>query len=749
MFVVRLRRAQNWFQNRRAKTKQDAKKQQGALHLNLYQQNGVGSRNFGSDYDTSPGYSSGDYLAFMQQFADNDRLSNPYGTGVGQPPMPQAQQSVQGLPYSSAGQSYSDGSMSQQSTQDMFDSPQEMNRRTLTQEQFDAFGLSHSDGHFANFQSTESCDADLQQVFPEMHQDDFKTQHAYAFPHPMSAPISSNDSSIPSSISEQSTFPSSAIMQHHQNLSTESLDWADSRSSSLSMPSSHEDAFHQMHRTSQQDLASQWQPGQSIPVDPNALQQQFSEVDFQKMQSQQQQLQPDNPMTWPVDENFIRRDSQTGSLLAQQMSSFAIQTPQASQPATFKCPPPPLVTAGGIAARRQRPRPATLGIAAMRSQSYSGAAQPASPSHQTNNLAPAQPQLRRIRSSIGTGRVMKSGPGSAQRSPMNFSFADAMNSPRLARQVSSASLDHLAPPTPLSPSEMSHADSTRPPLTSWQSASGPISRQASISETDLEHNISTLPQSFTSPPHTPMYHQLQHQQHQFHSRIGNNVITENTPPQSAPASQQTFPHNTFTAMQHHPQSMAPPQQPLQMQAFTPPRNQPFNEQQVPMSATAFVPPQHPEVAPNDTSSVAAMRFANGVPLVDDLGTMGMGFPPQMQQQQLQFVNHGPPPNQYQSPPRKITAPPEGGQYSFVTSDGTSPGMRVTSQAQKQPAQTAELFVHEYTPPQDVRGVPSSRKPPVDNAPKSYTFANHGPEHFLEKEKAKKSVSSGSPTSASG
>lgn len=559
----------------------------------------------------------------------------------------------------------------------------------------------------------------------------------------MSAPISSNDSSIPSSISEQSTFPSSAIMQHHQNPSMESLDWVDSRSSSVSMPSSQDDTFQQIPQQDSATNTSQWQPGQSVPVDPSALQQQFSEAHLRRMGSKQH-LQPDNPTPWPVDENFIRRDSQTGSALAQQMSSFAIQPPQTAQPATFKCPPPPLVTAGSIAARRQRPRPATLGLAAMRSQSYNGAVQDSSPSHQSNNLAPAQPQLRRIRSSIGNGRVMKSGPGSAQRSPLNFTFADAMNSPRLARQVSSNSLDLLAPPTPLSPGEMSRPDAVRPQFPSWQSSSGPISRQASISETDLEHNLTNLPQTFTSPPHTPMYHHLQNQQHQFQSRIGNNVITENTPPQSAPASQQTFPH-TFMALQHHSQSMA---QPPQMQAFTPPRGQPFTEQQMSMSATAFMP-RHSEVAPSEIPCTVPMSYPNGVPLVDDLGTLGMGFPPQMQQQQqqqLQFVNHGP---QYQSPSRHITAPPEGSQFSFVTSDGTSPGMRVTSQAQKPQAPTAELFVHEYTPPQDVRGVPGSRKTPVDNAPKSYTFANHGPEHFLEKEKAKKSVSSGSPASASG
>lgn len=646
-------------------------------------------------------------------------------------------------------QQFSNGPTSQQSNQDMFDSPQEMNRRTLTQEQFDAFGMSSSHPHFANFQSGNSHDADLQQIFSEMDQTDFKTQHAYAFPHPMSAPISSNDSSIPSSISEQSTFPSSAMMQHHQNFSTESLNWEDSRSSSVSMPSSQDETFQQMQ--SQQDSAahaSQWQPGQSVPVDPAALRRQFSEVELRKFDPQAQQPQPDDPMTWPIDDNFIRRDSQTGSILAQQMSSFAIQTPQAPQSATFKCPPPPVGTAGGIAARRQRPRPATLGIASMRSQSYNGAVQPASPSH-TNSLTPAQPQLRRIRSNIVNGRVMKSGPGSAQRSPMNFTFADAMNSPKLARQVSSASLDHLAPPTPLSPSEMPRSDSIRPQFAPWQSSSGPISRQASISESDLEHNVSALPQTFTSPPHTPMYHNLQNQQHQFQSRIGNNVITENTPPQSAPASQQTFPHHTFMAPQFHQQNITQPQQLSQIPAYTPPQGQSFNDTQPPMSSAPFVAPQHSEVAPSEMSTMIPLRFPNGVPLVDDLGTLGMGFPPQLQrQQQLHFVNHGPPPSQYQSPPRNMAIPPEGGQYSFVTSDGTSPSMRVTSQAQKQPAQTSELFVHEYTPPQDVRGVPNSKKPPVDNAPKTFTFANHGPEHFLEK-KAKKSVSSGSPTSASG
>lgn len=80
----------------------------------------------------------------------------------------------------------------QMSQQNMFDSPQELNRRTLTQEAFDAFahngGMMQQSGQFDGLQQDFTNNADLQQVFSEMNQDDFKDNAAFSFPAPLVAP---------------------------------------------------------------------------------------------------------------------------------------------------------------------------------------------------------------------------------------------------------------------------------------------------------------------------------------------------------------------------------------------------------------------------------------------------------------------------------------------------------------------------------------------------------------------------------
>ncbi|KAK4507494.1 hypothetical protein PRZ48_001229 [Zasmidium cellare] len=770
---VSLDKVNNWFQNRRAKSKQDAKKQAGAFNL-FAQQQQPASVNYPSDSDTSPSFSSADYFSMMQQCNPDDNAS----TSMSMSSMPQFQEQVHSLPYSNdvtPSEQYTNGAMGQQLQGDMFDSPQEMNRRTLTQEQFDAFaqngGMMRS-GQFDTLHNGFSGDADvLHQVFPEMHSD-FKQQDVFAFPAPIGAPLSSNDSSVPSTISEQSVFPSSTTMQEQYSVSAPTSDWGDSRSSSVSLPQEHN--FQQVPASQHAPNAStsQWQPGQSVPVDPNDLQQQFREAAQrqQQMQQQSQMVQHEQPLAWPADEAFVRRDSQNGTMLAQQMSAFAIQTPQPQQNATFKTPAHPGEQSASIAVRRQRPKPQPLGMAALRSQSYSGAVQPASPGQQqTSNLAAPGQQLRRIRSSnvingVAQGRVMKSVPGSAQRSPLNWTFADAAtNSPKILRHASSSSMGNLAPPTPMSPNEAAaRQEQARPQFPPWQSASGQFSRQASISETDAEHNVpmpsqSVPPQPVSSPPHTPLYHHHHQQQpQQFNqARVGNNVVTENTPPQSAPAGQTSFPANVFMVPQQQQQPPAPQpmpqlQQPQDMQAYM--MKQYYMGASVPEQPqyqvpTSYGPAQHFVIPAPDGPPQMSMQFASGgVPVVNAQGHLTMAYPPQMQQ--MQFIQHAPPQTQGQPQPQpQMHTPPQGGQqFSFVTTSGASPGMNVTAQLPKPPQPASEFFVHEYSPPQDIKRTATPRKAPVDQGPKSYTFANQGPEHF-EKEKTKKGDKSGSATAS--
>ena len=740
---------QNWFQNRRAKSKQDAKKQQGHYQFLTHQQTNQ-QPGYSSDSDTSPAYPATDYFDMMQQCASDDRASN--GLGISQPQQYQDQCEFEGLPYSNSSsgtEQFHNFEMPQQVSQDMFDSPQELNRRTLTQDQFDAFARSGSmmtgAENYELFQSGFTTGQDvLNEIFPAYQNTDFKQQPAFAFQDNVPPSMSSHDSSVTSSVSDISRFPSASSMQDQSNTSATSSEWDGSRSSSVYQ----DDPYLQMSAQSQQPTssASQWQPGQSVPVDINALNQEFRQV----AQARQHLGVHEQPLAWPADEAFARRES-SASTLAQSMSTVGIHTPHPQHQATFKSPAPP----ANIAARRQRPRPAGLHLGNMRSQSYSGVAPLGSPGQaQQQSLNPGQP-LRRIRSTnfpngVAQGRVQKL-PGSAQRSPLAFTFADAMNSPKAFRHMSSQSGSNLAPPTPMSPNEFPRAQNS-----AWQTSSH-VSRQPSISETDLEHGVpyaQAVPaqsQTFSSPPHTPMYHQ----QGFVQQRVGNHVITENTPPQSAPASQQCFPSNTFSMSQQQLQppppapSQAPPQQ---MQAFAPPQQPQFMNVMVPDQHShapnaTYAPTQHYMVPTSDATASLPMQYPHAVPIVNAQGELQMVYAshlPFMQQATVQQP-HQP---QYQH----MHTPPQGQCAMFTTSTAT-PNIQVTASAPKPPAPqpAAEFFVHEYSPPQDLKRAATPRRNMVDNGPKNYTFANHTSEHFekgkKESKKAADAKASSSPASS--
>ncbi|KAK5123156.1 hypothetical protein LTR85_003354 [Meristemomyces frigidus] len=747
---VSLDKVNNWFQNRRAKSKQDAKKAHGTYNVHLQQH----ASGFSSDSETSPAYPALDYFSSMQEYAPEEQLAE--GLGISQMQKYQHQDHFVGLPYDdsmSGAEQYHNFDMPPQMSQEMFDSPQELNRRTLTQEQFDAFAQTgttvNGPNNYELFQTGFAGAHDMMNnFFPVPGQQASKQQRSFAPQDNVPPPMSSHDSSVPSSISDRSMSQFASAMQDQGNFSSSSSEWNGSRSSSLH----HDEPFLQVSGPAQHQAATtaQWQPGQSVPVDVNALSQEFRQA-AQARQSPQQPQAHEQPLAWPADEAFVRRDSST-SMLVQHMSNVGIHTPQPQQQGTFKSPAPP----ASIAARRQRPRPAGLHLGAPRSQSYSGTAQPASPGQlQHQSLTPGQP-LRRIRSSnvvingVAQGRVHKL-PGSAQRSPLAWTFADAMNSPKALRHVSSQSNTTLAPPTPMSPSEF-----PRPQVPSWQ-ASGHVSRQPSISETDFEHNVpyappaSVAPHHFSSPPHTPMYHQ----QSFLQQRVAHNVITENTPPQSAPASQQCFQTNTFPVPQPQVQPPAPQVQahmhPQQMQSFAPPpppQQQQFMNVIVPdqhfqVPNTNFAPSQEFVIPTASAPAGVPMQFPHGFPMVNEQGVLQMMYPPQMQ-----YVQHAPPQSQPQPapPPQQMHTPPQG-QYGMFSTSALTPGIQVTATLPRQPSPQppAEFFVHEYSPPQSLKRTATPRKDVVDSGPKNYTFANQTPQHF---EKGKKSADAKASATAS-
>lgn len=232
-----------------------------------------------------------------------------------------------------------------------------------------------------------------------------------------------------------------------------------------------------------------------------------------------------------------RRSSSTSNL-ANGLGALQVRN---GTPDEFKQPGQPTSIA-----QRRKGRPVTLNPGAMRSASYSAPM----PSPGGNN----DHALRRIRSSgipNAAGRVQKSQPGSAQRSPMVANFSEAAASPKFARAFSSSSTatmgqgtGSLAPPTPLTPQDMGLY---------WQNNTE--IRPHSVmpehnSPESMNANWSTEPQSASgvfaksvSPPSTSLDLQQTTQQYA-------NDMYRDSPPQSAPATQQNFPRSTYMQQPH-------------------------------------------------------------------------------------------------------------------------------------------------------------------------------------------------------
>ncbi|KAF1915251.1 hypothetical protein BDU57DRAFT_267033 [Ampelomyces quisqualis] len=237
------------------------------------------------------------------------------------------------------------------------------------------------------------------------------------------------------------------------------------------------------------------------------------------------------------DDVYTRRNSSTSNLAG---NFEAIQIRNGT-PDEFKQPGQPTSIA-----QRRKGRPVTLNPGAMRSASYS--APMPSPGGSGDHA------LRRIRSSgiaNAAGRVQKSQPGSAQRSPMVANFSEAAASPKFARAFSSTSTatlgqgaGSLAPPTPLTPQDMGIY---------WQNNT--VIRPHSVmpehnSPESMNANWSTESQSAgafaksVSPPSTSLDLQQMTQQY------GNEAIYRDSLPQSAPPTQQNFSQPKYMQQPH-------------------------------------------------------------------------------------------------------------------------------------------------------------------------------------------------------
>lgn len=646
----------------------------------------------------------------MHHMSSEENLHN--GLAI-QQPQPQAEAS--GLAFSDDINQLHNFNWNQNLGDSLFDQ-QDMNRRTITQENFDAMmgngGMVHGTGEFQSFDASFSGDQHaINQIFSGF---DAKQQDFIGFPYAVVPPsLSSHDSTVPSLASEHGmpAFPSSNTMQHHHSMSASGSEWAESRSSSLaSVQHAAMGAPVVQSQPQQQASTSQWEPGKSVAVDVNAMKEEFQRV-AQQNQIQASMDQPfEQPLAWPSDDAYARRGSTT-SLLAQSMGQVGIHTPQPGQTdGVFKSPAPPTT----IAARRKRDKPANLSLG-MRSQSFAGAGQPNSPSQNQQQMPQGQ-QIRRAMSStvlqggVAQGRVMKSVPGSAQRSPLNWTFNDALNSPHLVRAVSQG---NLAPPTPMSPSHPSQAQQ----VPNFQN--GGQLRQPSINEneehqfTGTSYQSSSVVPPHVSPPHTPHWYQ----QTFVPQRVGSTVITENTPPQSAPASQSCFPSNVFGLP-----SISQPQMPPMPCQYV---NAAVPDAQFPMPNVTFAQNQHANIASAGPPPGMSLTFAPGVPVKNAEGNYQMSFPAQKQMMQ---------PNN-NSPPQQIP-------YAFINSNGASPIQMMPSA--KLASQPVDLVVHEYNPPDLVKQAATPRKVEAGSGGggyKNYTFSNTGTTDYGEKKGKKESSTS--------
>ncbi|KAF2638074.1 hypothetical protein P280DRAFT_520659 [Massarina eburnea CBS 473.64] len=355
------------------------------------------------------------------------------------------------------------------------------------------------------------------------------------------------------------------------------------------------------------------------------------------------------------DEAFARRNSSTSNL-ANTIEAIRIQN---STPDHLEQPD----QSSSIAARRHK-RPTALNPSTLRSASYtSGMPSPGNNGDHT---------LRKIRSSgiaNAAGRVQKPNPGSAQRSPMSITFAEAASSPKFARAFSSSTTTlgqtgNLAPLTPQTPNETAQ-------FPSWQSNtsfrnhpsmpdhSSPDSLNANWA---VEPQASGVYSSGASPPSTPLDLAQMNQ-----ARLAQENMYRDTPPQSAPATQQAFPRPT---------SMQPPQIRAGFHSSTD-----LTIQQP--KPSHFRRPSLPESGQGQTEDPSSMMYA---------GSFGNFSYDDFRDVPLSNITHNVP---------------------FAPPLSTMP----------------DFLVHQYAPPQGAGPHGMYMRRPTEPQAKNFIFANQGPSDF--------------------
>ena len=511
----------------------------------------------------------------------------------------------------------------------------------------------------------------------------------------------------------QTTASPAQSMEHSLSLmeSSQSLNSIPSSGSIDSMPSlttPYSNANWSEESNSSHNIATS-SPPSDLDSSCNELPASLLNDMWQSGQPQKQMYQQSNPSvpglsTSPDDyasqlgapefpsEAFARRNSST-SALVDSLNSVGLHGQPDSESTVSDSTQP-----SSIATRRQRPRPAALGAASLRSVSYTNG-MPVSPGA-TQNLAAPDQQLRRIRSSglASGGRIQKPSAASGQRSPLNFTFAEAAVSPKFVRHASmhsnvssptvSITASSLAPPTPSTPNDFAQWPPWQAPVPKVFPSGEPLNPNGVAVSWGGSGMGNPLLVNVSSPPDTPLDADQAAQFRAYMQHQQSMNLYRDTPPQSAPATQQSFSQT----------SMMPPSTSLVSHSMDDKMSH-LRRPSLPDGAHAV---------PLRTLN-CMQQWQMGVPMFNAAGDL-----------QLSQPLHCDIPNRVQqpSPPQHFSqAPP-----AF--------GNQFTSSPHQPSAVKPDFPVHQYSPPQS-NGTAS---PPRSDsmAPKVYHFNNAGPGDFQAK-----------------
>lgn len=536
---------QNWFQNRRAKSKQDTKKQTIAFSLlHAMQQPNFKATTYKSD-SMSPAYCAPDLFALSNLAIMDATL--PSGLGMNQAEYPS--QMLRGFTTDNCVFSpmQQQGSQNQQTSLEDILHVEGQDGCPLTQAQFDTYcNYSYAPATAVDsVHSSSAVIAGLAEIYDEYLHDPCNFNFEQAKPEQTSALIQHSqrvESHFTSSATDVVTLTVTYGDESGRHVcSTNDDSLMPSKSFTAVKQESDDPSDIELTNVSSSLLlepaeVTRWIAGALVPVDYVTIKREFQNLRNGPDQFAGPQLgdHMEQPIAHPSDDS-CQRNSPTAQMV-HSMKNSSMAHPRAAMPSTT------------IAARRLCPRPTPLATDALRTAS-DGISLPVSP----RPSSACGQTLRRIKSSqtmngIANGRIQKK-IGSAQRSPSDLTYADTANAGRYACGAAS-----YPPANVLQNSGLSPLTILNPSAIGGNGDHSTLGQLTGGYDGDL---IYGLPLSNFSPPGTPMYFQ-----NLAYSHVETLSVAENTPPQSASATQQYF-----CSMNPHMQSVVPFEQTLQSQGI--------------------------------------------------------------------------------------------------------------------------------------------------------------------------------------